>query len=61
MDKPLNEIIARCVACRKTFSMTDAQIAQANEEGCAISPCCNFPSSVEAVNRTRQRHTKGKK
>lgn len=37
----------KCIACGKRFDLTLDQVEEAQEVGCAISPCCNFPSTVE--------------
>ena len=41
--------ICKCIACGKRFELTEKQQAEAFEVGCAISPCCYFPSTVERV------------
>lgn len=40
------EIVGKCIACGKRFTITLALAKTAEEAGCAISPCCNFPSTV---------------
>lgn len=41
------QFTCKCIACGKRFSLTLDQIEEAQDVGCAISPCCNFPSTVE--------------
>lgn len=45
----MTEFTCKCIACGKRFEMTKAMELQAARDGCAISPCCNFPSTVEHV------------
>lgn len=43
-------VICRCIACGKRFEVTTAaQLKEAEDVGCALSPCCGFPSTVEKV------------
>lgn len=42
-------ITAKCVACGKRWEMSDNDKHGAQAAGCVISPCCNFPSTVERV------------
>lgn len=39
----------KCIACGKKFEMTEQQLQDASDIGCAISPCCGFPSTVDRV------------
>jgi len=39
----------KCIACGKLFDLTLDQVEEAKDVGCAISPCCNFPSTVESA------------
>lgn len=43
------EFTCKCIACGKRFEMTKAMELQAARDGVAMSPCCNFPSTVERV------------
>ena len=43
------EFTGKCISCRKKFEITPALMMEAKEVGCAISPCCGFPSTLERV------------
>lgn len=48
-------IKARCTSCRKVFTMTPGLLEEAKANGCAFSPCCYAPATVEHVTtRLRQ-------
>lgn len=49
------KFVGKCIQCRKKFEITDALMREAQEAGCAISPCCNFPSTLEEVSVKRGR------
>lgn len=40
------ELTGKCIACGKRFEITPRLMREATEVGCAISPCCGFPSTV---------------
>jgi hypothetical protein len=42
-------IKARCIACGKRWEVSVNDKREAQAAGCVISPCCNFPSTVESV------------
>ena len=54
------EFTGKCIQCGKRFEITPALMREAEDAGCAISPCCNFPSTVEKVKvkRIANRSTK---
>jgi len=43
--------MCRCIACKSKFEATEAQVKQAEREGCMISPCCSFPATVVSATR----------
>jgi hypothetical protein len=43
------ELIGKCIACGKRFEIGPRLAAIADEAGCVISPCCNFPSTIVRV------------
>lgn len=43
------EFTCKCIACGKRFVLTERQLKEASDVGCAISPCCGFPSTVVNV------------
>lgn len=45
----LDKITCKCIACGKSFTLTEKQIEEAADVGCVISPCCNFPSVVKSA------------
>ena len=45
----LEIVNCKCIACGKRFELNEQQLLEASEVGCAMSPCCNFPSTVERV------------
>jgi hypothetical protein len=50
------ELRAKCTTCKTTYTMTEAQRAEAREMGCAFSPCCGAVATVEmAAVRTGKR------
>jgi hypothetical protein len=55
------EITAKCTSCRKVFVMTPAAMDEAKALGCAFSPCCYAPATVEhiATKLARASHPKG--
>lgn len=40
------ELTGKCIACGKRFEITPRLMREAIGAGCAISPCCGFPSTV---------------
>lgn len=40
---------AKCTTCQKTWWMTKAQELEAATMGCAFSPCCSAPATIERV------------
>lgn len=52
------EFVGKCIHCRKKFEITPRLMREAEEAGCAISPCCNFPSTLERVTVKRGRSKK---
>lgn len=48
------EFTAKCIQCGQRFEMTRDMELQAARDGCAISPCCNFPSTIERVTVKRK-------
>jgi hypothetical protein len=48
----MHEFTCKCIACGKRFEMTKAMELDAARDGVAMSPCCNFPSTVERVKVT---------
>ena len=42
-------LVGKCIACGKRFEITPILMREAESAGCAISPCCNFPSTVVGV------------
>jgi len=50
------EIIGKCIACGKRFTVTPRLAAEADQADCLISPCCGFPSTVvKAANKSTRR------
>jgi hypothetical protein len=48
-------LTGKCIACGKRFTI---DLQQAERDECAISPCCNFPSTVEQAS-SRVKRVKG--
>jgi len=45
----------KCIHCGKKFEMTEQQLEEASDIGCAISPCCNFPATVDRVTTKQEK------
>lgn len=50
----------KCIACGQRFTLTDTQVREATEVGCAISPCCGFPATVQRVEVNERLKERGK-
>lgn len=46
---PLVQMQGKCTSCRKTYTLTPEQLAEAHEAGCAFSPCCKAVATIERV------------
>lgn len=44
---------AKCTICKKVYAMTEQQQTKARDFGCAMSPCCMAPATIEQVKTRR--------
>jgi len=47
------EMRARCTSCRTVWTMNNVQKLEAKDCGCAMSPCCMAPATIESVKTKR--------
>jgi DNA-directed RNA polymerase subunit RPC12/RpoP len=53
------KLTGKCIACGKRFDITPRLMREATDVGCAISPCCGFPSTVVKAKVARSKRAKG--
>lgn len=41
------KLIGKCTTCKKTYELTQAQMDEAREMGCAFSPCHGAVATIE--------------
>ena len=49
IDMAKAKITAKCIRCKKKAVLSEKQMTDAQELGCAMSECCSFPMEVVKV------------
>jgi hypothetical protein len=49
------EFRAKCTTCQKVETLTEEQVREAQQMGCAFSACCQAVATIEAVTVRRLR------